>query len=137
MEAERRATQVARLDRAAGWAVLGIAPGMLHAFVVAEVLIALIGLGFLARCTLLDDWRWLRRGWVPIALAWWGWAVFCSLPGIGQGGGVGDARSLVQALVAGRYLILIVALEQQVLADPAVRRWLWAVLAACAAWIGL
>jgi len=127
-----RALLVARLDRAAGWAVLGIAPGMLHAYVLAEALIGLIGAGFLLRCALLGEWRWLRQGWVPFALAWWGWAVFCSLPGIGQGGG----RSLVQALVVGRYLLLVAALERQVLADPAVRRRLWAVLAACAAWIG-
>ena len=125
--------RVTRLDRFAGWAVLGIAPGMLHAFVVAEVLIALIGLGWLARCALLGEWRWLREGWVPFALAWWGWAIICSLPGIGLGG----TSSLVQALVVVRYLLLVVALERQVLANPAVRRWLWAVLAACAAWIGL
>ena len=128
MHAER----VARLDRFAGWAVLGIAPGMLHAYVVAEVRIALIGLGWLARCSMLGEWRWLREGWVPFALAWWGWAIFCSLPGIGLGG----TPSLVQALVAGRYLLLMVALERQVLGDPVVRRWLWAVLAGCAAWVG-
>jgi len=133
MHAEARAAAVARLDRAAGWAVLGIAPGMLHAYALAEALIALIGVGFLARSTLLGEWRWLRQGWVPFALAWWAWTIFCSLPGIGLGGG----WSLVQALVVGRYLLLVAALERQVLADPAVRRWLWAVLAACALWIGL
>ena len=133
MHAEVPAPLVARLDRAAGWAVLGIAPGMLHAYVLAEALIGLVGLGFLARCALLGEWRWLRQGWVPFALAWWAWTIFCSLPGVGLGGG----RSLVQALVVGRYLLLVAALERQVLADPAVRRWLWAVLAACAVWIGL
>jgi hypothetical protein len=122
-----------RLDRAAGFMVLGIAPGMLHAYALAEALIALIGVGFLARCALLGEWRWLRQGWVPFALAWWAWLVACSVPGIGQGG----LPSLVQALAVGRYLILVAALERQVLANPAVRRWLWAVLAACAAWIGL
>ena len=114
MHAER----VRRLDRFAGLAVLGIAPGMLHAYVVAEVLIALIGLGWLVRCALLGEWRWLREGWVPFGLAWWGWAIFCSLPGIGEGG----MPSLVQGLVVGRYLLLLVALERQVLGDPAVRR---------------
>ena len=49
MHAEARDVKVARLDRFAGWAVLGIAPGMLHAYVAAEVLIGLIGLGWLAR----------------------------------------------------------------------------------------
>lgn len=124
---------VARLDRAAGWAVLGIVPGMLHAFAVAEVLIALIGLGWLARCTLRREWGWLREGWVPVAAAWWAWLVVCSVPGIGEGG----FGSLVQALAVVRYPVLVVALERQVLADPRVRRWLWAVLAASAAYIGL
>ena len=133
MPPERRAAIVARLDRVAGWAVLGIAPGMLHAYVLAEALIGLIGVGFLLRCALLGDWCWLRQGWVPFALAWWGWAIFCSLPGIGLGG----SHALVQALVVGRYLVLIAALERQVLADAAVRRWLWGVLTACAVWIGV
>ena len=124
---------VGRLDRFAGWAVLGIAPGMLHAYVVAEVLIALIGIGWLARCVVLREARWLRQGWVPVAACWWAWLVLCSVPGIGEGGW----GSLVQALAVVRYLLLAVALERQVLADPAVRRWLWAVLAACAAWIGV
>jgi O-antigen ligase len=123
----------ARLDRAAALCVLGIPPGMLHAFAVAEALIAIILLLFLCRSGLLRDWSWLRRPWVRIALLWWGWAIFCSLPGIGEGGG----RSLTQALVVGRYILLVAALEHVVLADPAIRRWLWAVLAACAAWIGL
>jgi len=128
-----RDVHVARLDRAAGWLVLGIAPGMLHAFVVAEALIALIGLGWLARCALTGQWRWLREGWVPLGLAWYAWLLACSIPGIGQGGW----DSFAQAAALLRYLLLLVAMERQVLADPAVRQWLWAVLAACAAWIGL
>jgi O-antigen ligase len=128
-----RADAVARIDRAAGWLVLGIPPAMLHGFAVAEALIALIGLGWLARCALAGEWRWLREGWVPVAGLWWAWLVLCSVPGIGAGG----AHSLVQALAVVRFLLLAVALERQVLADPAVRQWLWAVLAACAAWIGL
>jgi hypothetical protein len=132
MRADRRAL-AARLDRAAGFMVLGIPPGMLHAYALAEALIALIGLGFLARCAVLADWSWLRRTWVPFAIAWWTWLVVCSIPGIGQGG----VGSLIQALAVVRYLLLVAALERQVLADPAVRRWLWTVLAACAAWIGL
>lgn len=95
----------ARLDRATPWLILGIAPGMLHAYAVAEALIALIGIAFLARSALLADWSWLRRTWVRIALAWWAWSIFCSLPGIGEGG----TPSLVQSLVVGRYLILVAA----------------------------
>lgn len=127
-----------RLDRAAAFCVLGIPPAMLHAFAVAEALIAIILLLFLARSGLLKDWSWLRRPWVRIALVWWGWAILCSLPFIREGGiGEGGGRSLVQALVTGRYILFIAALEHVVLADPAIRRWLWGVLAACAAWIGL
>ncbi len=133
MAGMRREALAARLDRVAGWLVLGIVPGMLHAYAVAEALIALIGLGWLARCALLGDWAWLRQGWAPVAALWWVWLVICSMPGIGQGG----TGSLVQALAVVRYLLLAVALERQVLAQPRVRRWLWMVLAASAAWIGL
>ena len=75
-----RADTAQRLDRAAGWMVLGIAPGMLHAYAVAEALIALIGIGFLVRSALLGDWAWLRRGWVGLMLilvplyAWFRWS---------------------------------------------------------------
>lgn len=133
LAARSPATLAARLDRAAAWCVLFIPPAMLHAFAVAEALIAIILLLFLARSGLLKDWSWLRRPWLGIALAWWGWVLLCSLPSIGEGG----SRSLVQAAVVGRYILFVAALEHAVLADPAFRRWLWAVLAACAAWIGL
>ena len=41
---------------------------------------AVIGAGFVLRSALLREWGWLRRGWVPAALAWWGWLVLCSAP---------------------------------------------------------
>ncbi len=121
----------ARLLRVALAATLLTVPFMLHAFAFAEATIGLTSGCFLIRCALAGDWRFLRGTWMRVGLAWWGWLVICSLPGIGAGGW----PSLVQALVTVRYLVFAAALEHWVLADGAARRWLLGVLAACAAWI--
>ncbi|MDE2200661.1 MAG: O-antigen ligase family protein [Rhodospirillales bacterium] len=122
-----------RLDQMSATAVLLMAPGMLHAYVLAEICIGLVAVAFLARCALLGDWIWLRTPWVVLAGLWWLWLVFCSLPGVGRGG----TASLIQAVVVVRYLVLAAALEHQVLRDAWLRRWLWRVLALCAAYIAL
>jgi O-antigen ligase len=130
---QRRAALLRRLDVVSHWAVLAMAPCMLHAFVLAEAAIAIIGVAFLLRCALLRDWGWARRGWFPLAMVWWLWLVFCSLPGIGRSG----LPSLMQGIVVVRYLVLAAALEHHVLRDRTTRVWLWRVIAACAAYIAL
>ena len=122
-----------RLDLVSRWAVLAMAPFMLHAFVLAELCIAIIGAAFVVRCAVLRDWGWARRGWFPLAMAWWLWLVVCSLPGIGRSG----VPSLLQGIVVVRYLLLAAALEHHVLRDRTTRAWLWRVIAACAAYIAL
>ncbi len=121
------------LDRFSLAALLVLPLFLMHGRGVADTLIVLIGLAFLAGCALRRDWRWLRRGWMPIGLVWWGWLVFCSLPGIGIGGWL----SLGHALGAVRFLVLVAALEQRVLQPALARRWLGRVLTACALYIGL
>ena len=119
-------------DRAAAAAVLLLPLFLMYGRAIADLLIAVIGLSFLLRSGLRRDWEWLRRPWVMVAAAWWLWLVFCSLPGIGAGG----TLSLAQAVVAGRFLILVAALEHHVLRSSALRAWLARALAACVVWIG-
>jgi O-antigen ligase len=126
-------TALRYLDRASKVAVLAMVPCMLHAFAIAEVAIAVIAVAFLARSALLRDWGWVRQGWFPLAMIWWLWVLFCSLPGIGQGG----VPSLVQAVVVVRYLLLAAALQHYVLRDANTRLWLWRIVAACAAYIAI
>jgi O-antigen ligase len=124
---------LARLDQASRIAVLAMVPCMLHAFVVAELCIAVIGVSFLVRSAVLSEWRWARSGWFPLALVWWVWLVVCTLPGISESG----TSSLMQALVVIRYPVMVAAVQHGVLRDPATRVWLWRVIALCAAYIGL
>ncbi len=135
MSTSLAATAPARLDRLALIATLLTPLLLMHGHAIADGLIVLVDLCFLLRCAIARDWRWLRSGWVPLGLVWWGWLVFCTLPipalELGHGGG----RPLAQALANLRFLVLVAALEHIVLREKQARRWLWQVLAACVVWI--
>jgi len=120
-------------ERAAPILVLLLPLLLMHSRAGAEIAVALLGAGFLLRCAARREWAWLRAGWVPLGLAWWGWLVVCSAPGIGIGGW----HSLLQALVAIRFLLLVAALQHWLLRDAPWRRRLHAVLTAAALYIGL
>lgn len=105
---------------------------LMHGRSLAEAMIVVAGACFLARCAMAGRWAWLRKGWVPFGLAWWAWLCVCSIPGVGGGGWA----SFAQALAAGRLLLFVAALELDLLSDPAARRWMARVAAACAAYIG-
>lgn len=107
--------------------------GVLHAFALAEACIMLTDICFLIRRARARDWGWLGQGWMPVALAWWAWMIFCSIPFPGREHAASGA--LVQSLVVGRYLLFAAALEHDVLRDAAARRWLQGILAAAAAYI--
>jgi O-antigen ligase len=119
------------LSRLAVAATLVLPVFLMHGRGVAEGLIGGVDVLFLARCAVRRDWGWVGARWVGVAGAWWGWLVVCSVPGIGIGG----TRSLVQALVMGRFLVFVAALEHWVLAERAARRWLQWVLDASALYI--
>jgi len=119
------------LDRFAIGTTLLLPLFFMHGRGVAEVLIALIDLAFLARCALIGDWSWLRSTWVRVAALWWAWLILCSLPGIGLGG----TKSLVQAIVVVRFLLFVAALETAILATAQARRWLQVSLTASALYI--
>jgi O-antigen ligase len=104
---------------------------LMHAKAGAEAVIVVLDLAFLARSVALRDAAWLQRGWVHIGAAWWLWLVLCSAIGIG------GWHSLIQALAAVRFLLLVAALEHWLLAEAVWRRRLQAVLAAAAVYIGL
>jgi hypothetical protein len=123
------------LDRTALGAVLLTPLLLLHAHGIAEVAIGVADLCFLARSAITRDWVWTRTPWLLIGWTWWLWVVFCSLPipvlALGQGG----AASLTQAMVLGRFLIFVAAMEHAILRGPDARRWLYWVVAASAAYI--
>ena len=132
---ERTNHRLAIADRVSLVAALLTPVFMLHAFVLAEASIGLIGVTFLGRSAILREWRWAGHGWFPLAMVWWLWLVVCSLPvpGLGQGGW----HSLGEALAVVRYLVLMAALEHRVLRDPGARRWMAGIITACAAYIAL
>jgi hypothetical protein len=104
---------------------------LMHGRSLAEAAIVVVGACFLGRCVLAGSWGWIREGWVPIGLAWWGWLVVCSAPGIGGGGW----ESFGQALAAGRLPLFVAALEHDLLREPAARRWMARIVTFCAAYI--
>ncbi len=117
------------LDRAGLALTLALPLVLLHGRGIAEAVLILLGLLFVARCAALRDWAWLREGWVRIALAWWAWLVACSVPA-----GIGPA---IQAAGLIRFLALVAALEHWTLRDPAARAWLARLLQWAAIYIAL
>lgn len=111
-----------RLDAAGAALALALALVLLHGRGVADTIIVVLDVLFLARSAILRDWAWLRRSWVRIGFLWWVWLILCSAR---WGGG-----QLAQALAIVRFLVLIAALEGWALRDASVRRWLtWLVRA--------
>jgi hypothetical protein len=95
----------------------------------ADALVSVIALAFVARCVRAKDWAWLRRPWLWLPLALWAWVVLCSVIGIG------GRHSAVEAVAALRYWVFVAALEGWLLREAWARRWLWRIVAASALWI--
>ncbi len=98
----------------------------------AEILIAAIDSLFLVHLIRTRNAR--KPGPVVLATAaWWAWTVFVSarqLPSHGP-------HALIQSVLMGRFFLLAAAGSDWLLAGPAARRALAAIVAASAAWIGL
>lgn len=133
----RSSRHAARLDRAALLALLATPLLLLHAHGFAEASIGVVDVCFLARSAIARDWGWLRTTWLRIGPVWWGWVVLCSLPIPALGTGEGGLPSLVQAVATLRFLLVVAAIEHAVLRAPTARRWMFGIVAACAAYIGL
>jgi hypothetical protein len=124
-----------RLRDAALWAVLLVPVGLLHAWVLAELGIAVTDVMFLVAMVRARDAAWLRRPWMVAALAWWGWLMICSLPVHALP--VPWQLGIAEAVVVGRLLLFTAALEHWVLRDPPARLLLWWALALSCLWIGV
>ncbi|MDE8346257.1 MAG: O-antigen ligase family protein [Acidocella sp.] len=121
-------------QRVALVATLAVPFGLLHAFVGAEICIALVDILFLVEMGRRRDFAWVGRPWFVVALLWWGWLVVCSLPGIGV---AGWALGFAQAVVVIRLLLFTAALQSWILTGVAARRAAWVVLALALLWIGV
>ena len=118
------------LDRAGQACLLLLPPMLLHGRGIADILICLIDLMFLARCARAGDWAWLRQGWVALAAAFWLWMQICSLR-------QGDIKPIGQGVVTIRLLLLAAAAQNWLLLAPAAQRRLAWVFTGCAAWLVL
>jgi O-antigen ligase len=112
------------LDRLAVACLLLCPLFLLHGRLIADVLMIVVSVCFLARSALARDWAWLRTGWVLAAAAWWLWLLVCSLRG-----------GLTEALAAVRFLVFVAALEHWVLRLPWRRVWLARLTAIAALYI--
>lgn len=108
------------VDRAGIGLALVLPLFLLHGRGVAEGVIGGIGLLFLVQSGVRRDFSWLRLGWLRIGVVWWGWVVLCSASH--------GAAALGQAAGAGRFLLLVAALEHWVLREGWVRVRLASVL---------
>ncbi|MBV9653590.1 MAG: O-antigen ligase family protein [Acetobacteraceae bacterium] len=134
-ENRRRGAGMAVADRTALVATLLTPVFLMHGHAIAEATIGVANLCFLARCLLTRDWAWLRGGWIPLGLAWWGWLGVCSLPLPGLGVGEGGIGSALQAAATLRFLLFAAAMQVSILQEPPARRWMYWVLASCAAYM--
>ncbi|OYV24389.1 MAG: hypothetical protein B7W99_02590 [Rhodospirillales bacterium 20-58-10] len=117
-------------------ATLLVPLGLLHAFVLAEICIAITDSLFLAQCWQTRSFAWARQPWFIAALIWWGWLVVCTIPWPGFTT-AGWLMGVAQAFVIIRLLVFAAALQNWVLTSPKARRTLWLVLALSVFWIGL
>jgi hypothetical protein len=125
------------LNRIAVGAVLLLPLLLLHAHGIAEGAIGIADVCFLAWCAIEEDWAWLRTRWVWVAGLWWLWLVICSVPVPALDLGEGGPRSLLQAVLTVRFLLLAAAMEYMVLKTPYVRAWLFGLIVASALWIAI
>jgi O-antigen ligase len=125
---------------------LALPLALLHSRAGSEIVIIAIDALFLATQrrnlswafrNLLSAFRnllWAFRPWAIIALVWWAWDVFCSLPAFGLG--VSGWHDFIEAILVLRFIILIAALDSWVLTTPRAHRLAWLGLALSCLWIG-
>ncbi len=113
---------------AATGATLLLPWALLYARAIGDGVLTVIVLLFLASRLAARDTAWLRSPWTRLALAFWGWMLFCTLLTAGL-------QPIGQALAALRFFLLVPALESWVLTAEPARRRLWYSVLAAAVWI--
>ncbi len=107
---------------------------LLYARAGAELTIGLIDLAFLTHSLRSRDFAWARRPWFVIALLWWAAEILGSTPIAALGLGPAGWKSLSQAIVLIRLLLLPAGLAWA-LDTPAARTRFWLAIAIAEGWI--
>jgi hypothetical protein len=127
---------VDRARRMALFFTLLVPLGLLHAWVLAEICIGIVDVLFLAEMVRAKNLAWARQTWFVLAMVWWVWLLFCSLP-LPNFGGAGWMLGFVQAVVIIRLLVFSAALQTWLLTTVRARRAAWLMLVLSCLWIGV
>ena len=122
--------------RVAFAATLALGPALLAGRAIADLLISLTGLLFLASRFAPRAggprvaWSWAGRPWHALALAFWVWQIATSIAR-------GDGHQIIESVVLIRLFVFLAALEFWVLDSAFARRWFGWVVFATALWVGI
>lgn len=109
-------------------ATLALPPMFFYARSVADGLISLVAVLFLANRWGLRDYAWLRAPHVRLLLVFWVWIMLCSLV-------AGTPHAVGESIAVVRLFIFAAALEFWLLVEERPRRYVYAVVAVMAAWL--
>ena len=126
--AQHRLAAERRLFQIAVALILLLPPALLYARAIADALLSVVAILFLANRWVLRDRTWLRPIHIRLSLIFWAWVLLCTVI-------AGRMHALGEALALVRFFIFAAALEFWVLADARQRRHLQYVILAVAAWI--
>ncbi len=133
-----RVTRIPPLRPIALVAALIVPFGLLHAWVLAEIAIAITDILFLVEMTRTKNFRWLKQPWLIASLLWWAWLTLCSIPIPALGLIVdGWGMACIEAVIIIRLICFAAALQSWLLTTPTSRRAAYLVLALSALWIAL
>ncbi|HQT88297.1 MAG TPA: O-antigen ligase family protein [Acidiphilium sp.] len=117
-----------RLRQAALGATLLLPAFFFYGRAVADGLLSITAILFLAHSAITRDWRWTQKPWVRLALLLWLLILISSITS-------GKTHSSLEALVLIRLFIFAAALESWVLTDAQSRSWLGVSVAIAAVWL--
>ncbi len=116
-----------RIFQAAVAATLLLPLPLFYARAIADGLLTIVAVLFLANRWALRDRSWLQSTHIQLALAFWVWLVFCTVI-------AGTSHAVGEAVAAIRLFLFAAALESWVLADARQRRHMGYAILAAAVW---